>query len=840
MGRRHLISRLVKGAIPMKHLQRFLLIALVLALAVVPALAQGDEALVRFVHAIPGASAIDVYTDGQLTLANLAFGSASSYIQAEAGSHHLVVTQNGTPNALWEQDIELGGGTATTLVASSAAVAQFQSFQDDLNPLPLGKTRFTAIHAISSEESVDVVLADGRPVIPGLEYNQPYGTLDLPALSYELAVVPAGGALGDALIPAQDFNLNSGTSYLAIVDGTTDAPEVLLLSAPTSPEVGGGYVRIAHTVPGAAAVDVYLNNTLVAPALAFGTATDYIALPAGSYTLAARGVGSEDDIVDGTLDVSADGYLTALLAGSDESPTVQVFEDSLSAVSADTSVFALMNTSESATVSASLDDGTELVGEVAAGASDSAVVEPTEKSIVASVSDDGVTNAKTLDLPGGIYGGVYYGAVAVTGADGADVVQLPSVSLEQSVASAPGAEVVAQPTVAPTEAPTNLPPVEATPTPTVAVEILAQPTAIPTTTGPTARVLLDPGANLQLRQYPSREAFSLGLAPSGSVLRVNGRAGAPIPQVGTTATPIPPEATEFVDPVTLLAEDEDLDPALTWLNVTYDTPDGGTITAWVNALYIGLRDARGLAMRLRDLPTIPENQPGEAQDTAIQPPSPRENITMAIATNVAPGVRIHIRRTPTTEGESLALVSAGTGLEFLGVNELQDWVFVIYATPESTVRGWVSTDFVTFQRNGEAVDFARLEELLELTIIPDDERGGITTSGLPTSAVAEDLRDVVAGEVIGLDPGANLHLRRLDSEQAESLALLPNGTVLIVNGRSPDDLWLQVTYQGTPGWVSSQYVELTFNGEVYDMIELPIIDTSTPTPTATATTDGGG
>jgi uncharacterized protein YraI len=247
-------------------------------------------------------------------------------------------------------------------------------------------------------------------------------------------------------------------------------------------------------------------------------------------------------------------------------------------------------------------------------------------------------------------------------------------------------------------------------------------------------------------------------------------------------------------------------------------------------------------MRLRDLPTIPENQPGEAQDTAIQPPSPRENVTMAIATNVATGVRIHIRRTPTTEGESLALVSAGTELEFVGVNELQDWVFVRYVTSGSTVSGWVSTDFVTFQRNGEPVDFVRLAELNELTIVADDERGGITTSGLPTSAVSDELLNVVAGEVVGLDADANLHLRRLDSEQAESLALLPNGTVVVVNGRSPDDLWLQVTYQGTPGWVSSQYIELTFNGEPFELATLPIIDTSTPTPTAspTATAEGGG
>jgi uncharacterized protein YgiM (DUF1202 family) len=99
--------------------------------------------------------------------------------------------------------------------------------------------------------------------------------------------------------------------------------------------------------------------------------------------------------------------------------------------------------------------------------------------------------------------------------------------------------------------------------------------------------------------------------------------------------------------------------------------------------------------------------------------------------------------------------------------------------------------------------------------------------------VVEDLRNVVAGTVIGLNPDANLHLRRYDNEQAESLGLLPNGATLVVNGRGLDDLWYQVTYQGQVGWVAAEFIDLTFNGQPYEKETLPLIDSATPTPTGT-------
>src|SRR5262245_13114492 len=117
------------------HFKRFLIsiLLLVLLLSVTGILAQdGDGAMLRFVHVIPGASAIDIYTDGQLTISGLDFGAASTYVNVAAGPHQLTVTQSGATTPLWQQDVSPAAGSALTLVASSTSSLTFTVFEDDL------------------------------------------------------------------------------------------------------------------------------------------------------------------------------------------------------------------------------------------------------------------------------------------------------------------------------------------------------------------------------------------------------------------------------------------------------------------------------------------------------------------------------------------------------------------------------------------------------------------------------------------------------------------------------------------------------------------------------------
>ncbi len=829
----------------MQIMKRFTLIALVLmlsALAIIPVAGQDNGAKTRFVHAIPGASAVDIYVDGQLAVSSLEFGSATDYIALPAGEHALTVTQEDAATALWEQSIQFADESVSTLVASSINPLEFTQYTDDLNPLPLGKARFTAIHAIADADPVDVVLATGQPVIPALTYNQPYGTLDLPAMTYDLAIVPVGDSLENALIPAATYALDSGTSYVALAYGTANDPQVLLLSAPTNGEGQGGALRLIHGVPEAPAVDVYVNDVLLAPALAFGELTEYIALPEGDYTVNVSATGSADNIVSGTVSVAAGDYISGIVLGGTTAPELQTFSEKFGTVNSTESALYVINALTGvSSVTASLTEGAGLLADIASGTAQSALLAPTTEDIVLGINTSDASGVQPLDLPG-VYGGVVYTAILL---DGGEVI-VDSASIAQDLGSAPVTEVATpeptlEPTAAPTEAavaPTAAPEVaQVLPTATLAAPQATAPAAF---TGPVAQIMLNPGANLHMREYPRPDARSLGLAPSGATLLVLGREGEPGPVAGLVPTPT---TTPFVDPVTLLPdEDTDLVPEETWLYVTYITPDGGSITAWVNAQFLALSDVSGEKVLLRDFVTIPSNRYGFASNTAIQPPTARQSVLTVTIIGVDPSANVHIRRTPTTDGESLARIPNGTVLDFLGLNEEQDWAFVRFNSADGgSLRGWVNTSFITYLRNDQPVTIDELVTREELVTIADEERGEIEVQAQAAAPTATPLRDAIVGEVIGLDPGANLHMRRRPSATSESIALLPNGTTLVITAQSVDTegrIWLETTYQDQTGWVWAQYIQLTFNGRLFEVTQVP---TQSPTPTGTATeTPAGG
>jgi hypothetical protein len=231
-------------------------------------------------------------------------------------------------------------------------------------------------------------------------------------------------------------------------------------------------------------------------------------------------------------------------------------------------------------------------------------------------------------------------------------------------------------------------------------------------------VLVNEGANLHIRQFPSSNALSLGLAPSTAVLSVTGRQGAP--ELAPEETP-EPEATAFVDPVSLLtSEGADLNPAETWLFVTYRPASGGETTGWANALFLAVSDAAGRPQRLADLPTIPANRAGETRETSSVPqptPTPIAADSVIATVLLNPGANLHLRRNPDAAAESLALVPSGAQLIVTGRIENGEWLQVTYDGQE----GWIASLYVTLSLNGVPYQSARVPVISTPTPTPTVE-----------------------------------------------------------------------------------------------------------------------
>jgi len=116
-------------------------------------------------------------------------------------------------------------------------------------------------------------------------------------------------------------------------------------------------------------------------------------------------------------------------------------------------------------------------------------------------------------------------------------------------------------------------------------------------------------------------------------------------------------------------------------------------------------------------------------------------------------------------------------------------------------------------------------------MVPANTAGEYNSAFVPTAVPTQPFEDQVVATIDQLNPGSNLHLRRNPDPASESLALIPSGTQLVVEGVNDTGEWYQVTYNGVTGWISSTYVSLTFNGRAYDPASLQVLATPTPTET---------
>jgi uncharacterized protein YgiM (DUF1202 family) len=806
-------------------------LALLLAIGSSTVMAQGGTAMIRFVHVIPGASAVDIYTDGQLTARNLNFGVATTYASLPAGDHNITVTPADTTNVLWQQAISAGDGAALTLIAASANPPSFLVYNDDLNPLELGKARLTAIHAINGAPNVDLLLTDGRPVIPGLQYGVQAGTLDVPSYAYDFALTASGGSASTPLITANGLSLNGGTSYILLVYGAPDSPAIMTLSQPTRSNGSAGFLRVMHGIDGAPAVDVYVNGTLIAPNLGLGSYTAHIAIAPGTYDTSIRAAGSDQNLLNTSVTIEASKAATVVAIGAPTAPALTVFADNMDGMNPTQARASVINGLVNQAASVSLANGTVLVSDLASSTASASV---DFAPVLGTIAVNGAPTAEQT-----LYGGVYYDLLAITIAGTPSLIVAPT-SLVQGLTSAPGAVsavVAVQPTIAPVVEPTAVPqptvaPLESAPVqPTVAPNAPVASSAPVSSTGFTARVYnMNADRNLQLRQYASSDALSLATVPPNTILAVNGRQGQIEPNPNS-ATPNPPEDYEYVDPASLLTDpQQDLPPDQTWINVSYITPEGTTVSAWANALFLDVRNARGERVRLASLPTVAGNLPGGAEQTlaAVQP-LPVDGVG-AIVYDLNPGTNLNIRRIPDTSGEVLARVPNDTVMLLLGLNEARNWVYVQYSAPEGfVVTGWVNAAYIKFSYRDRPIKMDEIESRGLLNIEDDTTRGEVLSGSVSVAIPTVNPTKNAYVAQVNLNPGSNLNLRRYADATSEVLAQIPTGTQLIVSGRSADSQWLKVNFENIEGWIVAQndqfiFVLLTFNGQNVTVSEVtPIL-----------------
>lgn len=853
-----------------------LLVIIVTAIIWTAAPQAQTAARARLIHVAVTAPAVDIYVNGELAVADLSYGESSAYFALPSGSAELKATLEGTSALLFLERLNLDSD-ATTILISSNASAPLVVIPDDLTALDFARSRLLIVNALDvaysvAIESSAVDLQASDDVSPG----NSLGPIELAAAQVELSLQPVNGD-GKAASATFHANLPAGSSSIMVIHGPSDDPQLFHSVAAADADALSGRVRFVHAVPGAAPVDLKIDDHMIVPSLAFAAPTEHISLPGGSHELTLSLGGTVLSSMN--LDVSVGRMQTVVLTGTPAALTLQQYQDSSREMSASAAVVSLINAVPNSSVSRlRLDSGAIVAADVGFGEAGGAAQIVPGKHSMSMILDIGDERG-TIDVPPvHYYAGSYYNLIALSGSAFTAprlliaetsllrrVTALPpsmpaseedeaDMSAEDPVVDTDSAQATAQTDVEPeteaaletreqTEADpaaqaddtgeskspdeaevdaepvtiTDLQPATETDAPgETDLSIVQGPSLV---LGPYAIVDLDPSARLQLRQYPSKDALSLGLLPGDISLVVLGRRGMTVYYPGEVAD-MPIDLSDYdSDPAATLYPAQDLRPADTWLFVMYQTIDGGALLGWVNALYLRVYDEVGEQQRLASLATVRQNRAGSAYNTEAQSPDLSDHVTARVY-RLNPDGRLNMRAANDPESEVMMQLAPNAELTLIGMDEMDEWAFVDYAVDSGEIiSGWVSAAYVQLLLNGEPVRPSTLRALDE-TVAPkidDDIRGSIRHSedtGPKPVPPSDDMMKGIVGEV-ALDPGAMLHLRRSPDANSESLSLIPAGTRVAISGITVNREWLRAEYQDQHGWVSSRYVALLLRGRLY-------------------------
>lgn len=176
--------------------------------------AQSGMAKVRVVHASPDAPAVDVWVDGKKALSNVPFFAASDYLDLAAGKHDLKVVATGTtePAVIDAKGVAVEAGKAYTIAAvGKLAEIKPAIFVDNLAAPASGKAHVRVLHLSPDAPAVDVKVANGATLIPGLAFPKASDYLPVDAGSYDLQVTPAGKS--DVVLNLAGTKLEAGKIY---------------------------------------------------------------------------------------------------------------------------------------------------------------------------------------------------------------------------------------------------------------------------------------------------------------------------------------------------------------------------------------------------------------------------------------------------------------------------------------------------------------------------------------------------------------------------------------------------------------------------------------------------
>jgi hypothetical protein len=301
---------------------------LALAQQATPAVTGVPNPTVRVVHASPDAPAVTVLVDSQPVAENVAFGSATEYVDLPAGDHQVQVIPEGGDAPVIDQTVTLDGWTSTILaITGDLANIQLQQQAVDVSETDPGQARLRLLNADPQVANLGLAIAGSQdPLV---------GATGFPDASDYAAVTPGVYDLelrnmdsGEVVTSSPGFTVEAGQVYdlIALGAAASGQPTLLALTTPVAipcsatlgiGEATDSCLRVIHAAPDAGPVDVYIGDSPIAEGLKFGDASGFTAAPNGDQQLRIVPAGQPIDqaIIDTTQGLTPGGAGQVLITG---------------------------------------------------------------------------------------------------------------------------------------------------------------------------------------------------------------------------------------------------------------------------------------------------------------------------------------------------------------------------------------------------------------------------------------------------------------------------------------------------------------------------------------------
>jgi len=197
-----------------------------------------------------------------------------------------------------------------------------------------------------------------------------------------------------------------------------------------------------------------------------------------------------------------------------------------------------------------------------------------------------------------------------------------------------------------------------------------------------------------------------------------------------------------------------------------------------------------------------------ATATLVPTFTPRPSATSAVPT-LAPTIQplvgsltqqVNVRVGPDKKMTSLGLLNYGARVQVIGRDSSASWLQIIY--PEnSNNTGWVTVEFVKFD-----TEVGLIPVVVYLPATP----GSGSTPGAPAESPSASGPTFTATPAVKTaSVTKQINVRKGPGQTFETLGLIDAGTVVILTGRSQNEVWVQIQFKDGvdgKGWVASAYL----------------------------------